>query len=186
VTRKKAAPKKILPKKEAPAQDNPVADLKASHARLVVELALGATQEVAAEAAGLTYDYVRQLLLRRPDLLDAVEAARARITGHDLHEWAEYHAVMRQKLVALTSCGDKKVEFMAVRDFLDRMEGKPRQQIDLKVEADEDNIGTPEMRLAVALVFAGRFPTLVQAIEHIQKNPDLLRTWAQQHPETAS
>lgn len=152
--------------------------MKASHAAFVAAMALNKSNiKEAAAAAGIDYEYARQLLVRHPELREAIEAMQLQTIGSTLRDWSDLHAKAQLKLESLMGCGDLKVEFWAVKEALDRCEGKPRQKVDVKVEVPEDSSDTPSMRLAIALVFAGKYASLVQALEFVEKNPDVLHQW---------
>jgi molybdenum-dependent DNA-binding transcriptional regulator ModE len=157
--------------------------IEVKHAPLIAALAVCGNIKEAAASAGISYSRARQLLSEHPSITEAVTAARSSLVENTLTEWSEYLAEAQRTLVARMRSEDEDVSLKATIHLLDRIEGKPTQKVEAKVEHQEQVADSAQMRLALGLVLTRKIG-LAEALEWVQKNPESVSKWAESQDHT--
>lgn len=151
------------------------------HAAFIAALALnGGKIKEAAEQTGTDYDYARQLVSRHPEIGEAIHQATETVQ-HTLRSWGDYMAEAQERLAKHMRSFDEDVSLKATIEMLNRVEGKPRQSVELKVEEKETGLTTVGMRAIAALLIHGRVSTYAEAAEWVERNPEAVEQWAAQN-----
>lgn len=132
----------------------------------------------AAEAVGWTRGYGTRLKKRYPEI-QAIVTRLFEATAVSIREqWARMHTVAMARAAELLGSDDERVVLETIKLVVERVEGRPRQGVDLSlVEREEDKLESVRYRFALALSHHKAGMTLEAALQYADEHPDDVEAW---------
>lgn len=131
----------------------------------------------AAEACGWTPGYGRLLIKRYPEIRAAVNRLFEQTQQSVRSRWAKLHDRALTRISEHIESEDPRVSLEACKVAVERVEGRPRQGIDLNlIEREEDALESVRYRFALGIAKEYGME-LEAALQYADEHPDEMQTW---------
>lgn len=133
--------------------------------------------EAAADEVGWTKGYGRRLMKRYPEIRAAVVRAQEKTQQSVRERWARMHDRALQRISEHVENEDPRISLEACKVVVERVEGRPRQGIDLNlIEREEDAMESVRYRFALSLATEYSWE-LEYALQYADEHPDEMQEW---------